>query len=168
MPVVAPDFRWICMLAEPAGAIPSTVSLIQLVVPAASDAELVPPSHLSLMSNQLTAICVVPVAALPLAHTSPCHFWPACTGWIGATRKDGEPAEVLPVLARLTDHLPVCAAEVVLTSSPNSGMNGRHGVSPAALSKPLSVTVAGSAVPVNSALTTAAAAFATPFVRYRP
>jgi hypothetical protein len=71
----------------------------------------------------------------------------------------------LPVLVRLTDHLPLCAAACVFTASPSSGMNGRHGDRPAAFSKPLSVSVAGSAALAHSAFTTAAAAFAAPLVR---
>src|SRR4051812_43296578 len=97
------------MLTEPAGDTPSTVSFIQLVVPTGSAAEEAPPSHLSLMSNQLSEIWVVPVAALPRAHASPCHFWFGDTGSTGATRKDGEPDAFLPVLLRVTDHLPLRA-----------------------------------------------------------
>src|SRR5688500_14405792 len=108
------------MLVEPAGATPSTTSLVQPVVPTGSQVDEVPPSHLSLMSNQLSAIWVVPVAALPRAQTSPCHFWPPLTGAIGETRYDGEPAAVLPVLVRLIDHLPVRAADCVLTARPSS------------------------------------------------
>ena len=80
------------MLVEPAGATPSTTSLVQPVVPTGSHVDETPPSHLSLMSNQLSAIWVVPVAALPRAQTSPRHFWPALTGSTGETRYEGEPA----------------------------------------------------------------------------
>src|SRR3954469_8598769 len=97
------------MLAAPAGATPSTVSFVQLVVPAARAGEETPPSHLSLTSNQLSAICVVPVAALPRAPTSPCHFWFGCTGVTGAPRQDGKPDGFLPVFVKLIDHLPVRA-----------------------------------------------------------
>src|SRR4051794_34801963 len=110
-----------CMLAEPAGAAPSTDSLVQPTVPFGSQFEDWPPSHLSLMSNQLSAIWVVPVVAVPRAHTSPCHFWFDFTGVIGATRYEGDPAEVLPVLVMLTDHLPVRATAWVLTARPSSG-----------------------------------------------
>src|ERR1700712_5480192 len=123
------------MLAAPVGATPSTDSLVQLVVPAGSDAEETPPSHLSLMSNQLSAIWVCPVAALPLAQTSPCHFWPDCTGAIGATRIDGEPAAFLLVFAKVIDHLPVCAAEVVRTPAPSSGRYADQGLTAAVSSK---------------------------------
>src|SRR3954468_16706737 len=109
------------MLAAPAGAVPSAVSRVQFVVPFGNAAEATPPSQVSFASNQLSAICVAPVAALPRAHTSPCHFWPGCTGMIGATRKDGEPEGLLPVLVRLTDHLPVRAADWVFTAMPSSG-----------------------------------------------
>src|SRR3954454_21289388 len=112
------------MLAAPAGAMPSTASFVQPVVPAFSDADETPPSHLSLMSNQDSAIWDAPVAAVPLAHTSPCHFWPGCTGAIGATRNDGAPESSLPVRVKLIDHLPECAAEVVFTAVPRSGRYG--------------------------------------------
>src|SRR6266498_2162513 len=109
------------MLAEPAGVTPSTVSLSQPVVPTGRAADDVPPSHLSLMSNQLSEICVVPVAAVPRAHTSLCHFWPGCTGVIGASRSDGRPEALVPVLVKLTDHLPVRTVDCVFTPTPSSG-----------------------------------------------
>src|SRR3954471_24251978 len=124
---------------------PSTVSLVQPVVPAGSAAEDTPPSHLSSMSNQLSAIWVEPVALLPRAQTSVCHRCPACTGAIGATRYDGEPDAFLPVPVMVTDHLPERTTACVLTGLPSSGRYDRHGVMQAAFSKPGSITVAGTA-----------------------